>query len=153
MLPYYPKTRIFWKAEKKIIQKAKTQKFLEIAKISITPFNQRSLIYREAWFWPCFGRKISQKKKIFVFGNFRPLPNKNVQIWDHFFPLLFPKDSGSLKILDIQFQEVGAKRHLNGTLKVDSHSDTQTHRRTNQLLENIGPGGRCFESGLKLIVE
>ena len=46
---------------------------------------------------------------------FRPLPNKNVQILDHFFPLIFPKDSESLKILDIRLWEVGAKRPLKGT--------------------------------------
>jgi hypothetical protein len=46
-------------------------------------------------------------------SDFRPLPNKNVQMLDHFFPLLFPKDSESLKIL-----EVGAKRPLKGTSKV-----------------------------------
>ena len=46
---------------------------------------------------------------------------------DHFFPLLFPKDSESLKILDIRLWEVGAKRPLNGTSKVNR----QTHRRTN----------------------
>jgi hypothetical protein len=59
-----------------------------------------------------------QKKTFFLCGNFRPLPNKNVQMLDHFFPLLFPKDSESLKILDIRLQEVGAKRPLNGTSKV-----------------------------------
>ena len=37
---------------------------------------------------------------------------------DHFFPLLFPKDSESLKILDIGLWKVGAKRPLNGTSKV-----------------------------------
>ena len=37
---------------------------------------------------------------------------------DHFLPLLFPKDSESLKILDIRLLEVGAKRPLNGTSKV-----------------------------------
>ena len=47
-----------------------------------------------------------------------PLPNKNVQMLDHFFPLLFLKDSESLKILDIRLREVGAKRLLNGTSKV-----------------------------------
>ena len=49
---------------------------------------------------------------------------------DYFFPLLFPKDSESLKILDIRLQEVGAKRPLNGTSKVnrraDGHTDGQT---------------------------
>ena len=43
---------------------------------------------------------------------------KNVQILYHFLPLLFPKDSESLKILDIRLWEVGAKRPLNGTSKV-----------------------------------
>ena len=49
---------------------------------------------------------------------------------DHFFPLLFPKDSESLKILDIQLQEVGEKRPLNRTSQVNTqthgHTDTQT---------------------------
>ena len=42
---------------------------------------------------------------------------------DHFFPLLFPKDSESLKILDIRLWEVGAKRPLNGTSKVRNKSE------------------------------
>jgi hypothetical protein len=61
--------------------------------------------------------KISNKKKLFLRGDFRPLQNKNVQMLDHFFPLLFPKDSESLKILDIRLQEVGAKRPLKKTKK------------------------------------
>ena len=76
-------------------------------------------------------RKISNKKKLFFLrGDFRPFPNKNVPIWDHFFPLLFPKDSESLKILDIRLWEVGAKRPLNGTSKVYTHTDGQTDRQT-----------------------
>ena len=63
-------------------------------------------------------------------GDFRPFPNENVQILDHFFPLLFPKDSESLKIFDIRLWGVGAKRPLNGTSKVnrqtDKHTDGQT---------------------------
>ena len=35
------------------------------------------------------------------------------QIWDHFFPLLLPKDSGNLKSLDFRLLEMGAKRPLN----------------------------------------
>ena len=38
---------------------------------------------------------------------------------DHFLPLLFPKDSESLEILDIRLLEVGAKRRLKGTSKVE----------------------------------
>ena len=33
---------------------------------------------------------------------------------DHFFPLLFSKDSDNLKRLDIGLRELGAKRRLNG---------------------------------------
>ena len=50
---------------------------------------------------------------------------------DHFFPLLFPKDSESLKILDIRLQEGGAKRPLNGTSKVNrQRTDGQTDGQT-----------------------
>ena len=49
---------------------------------------------------------------------------------DHFFPLLFPKDSKSIKILDIRLWEVGAKRPLNGTSKVNRQTNTQTARQT-----------------------
>ena len=86
----------------------------------------------------------SAKNYLFLRGNFRPLPNKNVQIWDHFFPLLFPKNSESLNILDIQLREVGAKRRLNGTSKSEQ-TDTRTDTRTFRLIESIGPEGRCFE--------
>ena len=49
------------------------------------------------------------KKKIHKFyflriGNFRPFLSKNVQIWEHFFPLLFE----SLKILDASAQRADA---------------------------------------------
>ena len=79
---------------------------------------------------------------------------------DHFLPLLFPKDSESLKVLDIQLRKVGAKRPLNGTSKVnrhtDGHTDTRTEghtdRRTFQLIESIGPEGRCFENLGKALV-
>ena len=69
---------------------------------------------------------------------------------DHFFPLLFPKDSESLKILDIRLRKLGAKRPLNGTSKVNTHTDRQMDRRTDgrtfRLIESIGPEGRCFEN-------
>ena len=51
----------------------------------------------------------SAKKIFFLRGDFRPLQNKNVQMLDHFFLLLFPENSESLKILDIRLWEVGAK--------------------------------------------
>ena len=89
----------------------------------------------------CKAKSATKQKK--VRGNFRPLSNKNVQMLDPFFPLLFPKDSESLKILDIRLREVGAKRPLNGTSKVNRQTDTRTDghtdRRTFRLIESIGP--------------
>ena len=81
-------------------------------------------------------------------GDFRPLPNKNVQILDHFFPLLLPKDSESLKILDIRLQKMGAIRPGNGISKSeqpDRQTHGQTHIWTFRLIESIDPEGQCFE--------
>ena len=97
------------------------------------------------------GPQSQQKKNFFLRGGFRPLPNKNVQFWNHFFPELFPKDSESLKILDIRLREVGAKCASKYTTRkgTDTHrdrqTDTQTDRRTLRLLDRIGPMGRFDE--------
>ena len=42
-------------------------------------------------------------------GDFTLFMSKSFQISDHFFPLLFPKDSESLQILDLWLCEVGQK--------------------------------------------
>ena len=117
------------KKEKNSSKMEKLKNLKKYAKTSDTPFDQRSLIHREAWFPHCFVRQNQPNKTIF-FGDFRPLPNKNVQIWDHFFPLLFAKDSESLKILDIWCREVGAKRRLNCTSKVNRRTDGRTEGQT-----------------------
>ena len=80
-----------------------------------------------------FCKAKSAQKNFFLLGNFRPLLNYNVQMLDHFFPLLFPKDSESLKILDIRLREVGAKRPLNGISKVNRHTDKHTDTQTDIL--------------------
>ena len=100
-------------------------------------------------FSTCFVRQNQQKTTFFLRGDFTPLRNKNVSIWDHFFPLLFPKNSESLKILDIRLREVGAKRRLNGTSKVKRRTDTRTDTQTFRPIESIGPEGRCFENAME----
>ena len=100
-------------------------------KLAIRPSTRGFLIHREACFPPCFVRQNQQKKKK-MRGDFRPLSNKNLQMWDHFFPLLFPKGSESLKILDIRLREMGAKRRLNGTSKVNRRTDGQTDKQTDR---------------------
>ena len=47
---------------------------------------------------------------IFLHGNFTPFMCKSFQIRDHFFPLLFPKDSENLNFLDIGLRKVGEKK-------------------------------------------
>ena len=49
-------------------------------------------------------KKKVREKNFFLRGDFRQFLNKNVHIWNHFLPLLFPKDSESLKILDIRLR-------------------------------------------------
>ena len=66
------------------------------------------------------------QKHFFWRGNFTPFISQSYHIWDHFFPLFFTKDSESLKTLDNQLQEVGAKRRLNGSSKVNTRTDGQT---------------------------
>ena len=78
--------------------------------------------------------KSATTKKTFFCGDFRPLPNKYVPVWDHFIPLLFPKDSESLKILDIRLREVWAKKRLHGTSKVNRQTDKQTDKQTDILI-------------------
>ena len=80
-----------------------------------------------------FCKAKSAKKNLFLRGEFRPLSNKHFQMLDHFFPLLFPKDSESLKIFYIRLQEAGAKRPFNSTSKVNRQTNRQTHRQTDIL--------------------
>ena len=42
-----------------------------------------------------------EEKNFFWRGDFTTLMSKSFQIWDHFFPLLFPKDAEYLNSLDI----------------------------------------------------
>ena len=60
----YPKT-VFFEKRKKSFKTQKLKNVQRYAKISVKPFDQRSLIHREAWFPPCFVRQNQQKKKTF----------------------------------------------------------------------------------------
>ena len=86
-----------------------------------------------------FCKAKSAKKNFFLRGDFWQFSNKNVQIWDLFFPLLFPKDSESLEILDIRLREVGAKKRLNGTSKVNTQMDIQADISTYRKHRPRGP--------------
>ena len=69
---------------------------------------------------------------------------------DHFFPLLLPKDSESLKNIGHPTSGSGGKKTVKRYLKseqTDKQKDKHTDRRTFRLIESIGPEGRCFENG------
>ena len=124
----------FFEIQNKIIQNAKTQKHLEICqKKSYMPFDQRSLIHREAWFPPSFVRQNQQKKKKNSLEILDHFQTKNIQIRGHFFPFLFPKDS------EYQTSGSGGKKTFKRYLKSE-HTDGQTDRQTDKSTE-----GRCFE--------
>ena len=61
-------------------------------------------------------------KNLFCRSSFTPFLSKKVQIWQHFFPFLFAKDSEYLKSLDIGLQEVEAKIPLS---RVNEQTNTQ----------------------------
>ena len=74
--------------------------------------------------------KFTKKQKQKSRGDFTPFIRTSFHIWDHFFPLLFPKNSKSLKKINIRLQEVWAKRRLNGTSKVNRRTDGRTDTHT-----------------------
>ena len=71
-------------------------------------------------------------KTNFLRGNFTPFIRKSFQIWDHFFPLLFPKDSKSLKWTSGGRQKVVITVSQNWT-------DTQAARPTDGPRGSRGP--------------
>ena len=128
----------------------KIKKVQRYAKISDTTLDQRSLIHQEAWFPPCFVRQNQKKKKLFFARRFQTTFKQKCSNLKPLLSITFPKDSKSLKILDIRLREVEAKRRSNGASKVntrtDGQTDVRTDRRTDRLIESIGPEGRCFEN-------
>ena len=114
------------------------------AKISDTPLDQSSLIHREAGFPPCFVRQNQQKNNFFLRGDFRPLPNKNVQILDHFFPLLFPQGFRIAKNIEHPTLGSGGKKTVKRYLKSE-HTDTQTDRhQPGQKIQDCGLVGHSW---------
>ena len=115
--PRIPKNPFFLNKTKNYPKYQKLKNIQKYAQISDTPFDQRSLVHQEAWFPPCFVWQNQPKKYIFL----------RLAILDHFHTKMFISEAtSSLKIFDIQLKEVGAKRRLNGTSKVNR----QTHKST-----------------------
>ena len=77
-------------------------------------------------------------------GDFTPFISKSFQIWDHFFPLLFPNNSKSLKNVGHPTSRSGGKETFKRYLKSEQthrHTYTHTHIWTNRLIESNRPRG------------
>ena len=74
--------------------------------------------------------------KNFLQCNFTPFMRKIFQIRDHFFPLLFSKDSKNQKSLDIGLWEVGAKRTFKRSEQINK---SQLYTRYEQKISNRQP--------------
>ena len=86
--------------------------------------------------------KSAKKNNFFLRGDLDHILPKNDQFWDQFFQAFFPKDSKSLKILDIRLQEVGAKKASKYTTwkgTSNRHTDTQTDIATTRSNRPSGP--------------
>ena len=82
--------------------------------------------------------KICQKTNFLLRSNFTPFISKSFQIRHHFFPLLFSKDSESLKTLDIQSNKKMFKRYLKSE-QTDGRTDTRTDILTYRNNRHRGP--------------
>ena len=65
-------------------------------------------------------RDLKKKEIRLLLNTKNGLNRESFQIWDHFFPLLFTKDSKNLKSLDIRLKDVGAERPLNRVRNTDT---------------------------------
>ena len=87
-----PQTSFFFNG-KKSTKTQKLKKVQKYAKICDTPFDQRSLIHREAWFPPCFVGQNQQKKNFFcaaILYNFQTKMFKSETTSFHYFSPRIP---------------------------------------------------------------
>ena len=149
--PRIPQNLIFFEKRTKSSKMQKLKNVQRYAKISDTPFAQRSLIHREAWFPPCFVNQNQQKKTFFL----RRFQTSSKQKCSNVRPLLsinFPQGFRISKNIGHPTSGSGGKKTVKRYLKSEQ-TDRRTDRRTFQLIESIGPEGRCFEKSMKSCAE
>ena len=149
--PRIPKNLSFLKNGKNHPKRKKYQKRLKICQKQQYTLLPKVSNPSESVVSTMFSKAKSAKKNIFfclaILDHFQTKMFKSETTSFHYFS---PKDSEVLKILDIRLPKVGAKRRLNGTSRVNTWTDRQTHRQTFRLIESIGPEGRCFENRKQL---
>ena len=126
-----PKTQVFRKAEK-IIKNTKTQKRLEIWNISDIPFDQRSLIHREAWFSTCFVRQNQRGKKLFFARRFQTTSKQKCSNLRPLLSITILQGIRIYKIFGHPTSGSGGKKtfkRYHKSEQTDRHTDKQTYRK------------------------
>ena len=100
------------------------------ANISDIPFDQRSLIHREAWFPPCFVRQNQQQKKTFFTRQFQPTSQQKCSILRPLLSCTFPQGFRIFKIFGHPTLGSGGKIGLKIYYMKRRQTQTQTHRHT-----------------------
>ena len=118
-----PKPKLF--KNRKNHQKRKNPKRLEIAKISDTPIDQRSLIHREAWFLPCAVRQNQPKKNYFYVWRLRTTSKQKCSNVRPLLSINFPQGFQISKNIGHQTLGSGGKKMFQRYLKSE-----QMDRRT-----------------------
>ena len=100
----------FFEKRKKSSKMQKLKNLWRYSKISDIPFDQRSLIHREAWFPPCFVRQNQPKKTIFfclaILDHFQTKMFKSETTSFHYFS---PRIPNLLKYWTSDFRKWGQK--------------------------------------------
>ena len=97
------------------------------AKISDTPFDQRSLINREAWFPPCFVRQNQPKKTIFFVWRFQTTSKLKFSNLRPLLSITFPQGFQISKNIGHPTSGSGGKKTFKRYLQRE-----QTHRQTDR---------------------
>ena len=141
-------------------KKIKTEKTIQNRKTQKTsrdlPFDQRSLIHREAWFPPCFVRQNQQKKATFFTRRFQTTSLQKCSILRPLLSSTFPQESQISKNFGHPTSGSGGKIGLKiYHMKRDKQTHRQTHRHTDtqtiRLLDRIGPVGQ-FDENFELYI-
>ena len=140
----------FFEKPKKSPKAQKLKNVQRYAKISDTPFDQRSLIHREVWFLPYFVRQNQPKNKLFFAPQFQTTSKQKCSNPRTLLSITFPQGFRISKNIGHPTSGSGGKKTFQWYLKSE-HTNRQTNRRTFRLIESIGPEGRCFENTLRIM--
>ena len=124
--PRIPKKPTFFEKRKKSSKTQKLKNAQRYANISDMPFDQRSLIHREAWFPPCFVRQNQHTKKLIFARRFQTTCTQKCLNLRPFLSITFPQGFRISKNIGHPTSGSGGKK----TVKQSEQSvtDRQTHK-------------------------